>query len=177
MHEIAGRLGMTIGTLRNWAAESDARTARIRQARIDGAEWWEREARRILKDAFELARSNPLIASAVVSLAKEQAQAAWRCAAVRDPQRFEAKRAAEVGVNVGVNLNTGAPLPARKMSTAELHRIAQLALTDVQDAVVLSERSLTPASESMGTLSTPSPTPRAETPNWVPSELGPPPAR
>jgi hypothetical protein len=171
LHEIARRLDMSIGSLRDWGAKSAQRSARIRDARIDGAEWWEIEARRVLKDAFELAKANPTIAGAVVSLAKEQAQAAWRCATIRDPVRFETRRAAEVGVQVGVNVQTGQQMPARKLPTHELQRIAQLALTDVEDATVVREHSLTSSSEPARLLAesaTPSPTPVRVPGNWVP---------
>jgi len=146
MPEVAERLGVARETLRDWTARSDARSGRVRGAVAAGAEAWERRARQVLDDALAVAQANPTIAGAVVALAREKAQACWRSAAVRDPGRYDARRGGgDVNVNLGVQVN-GVPQPARRLSTAELVRIAQAGLTDRDDG----ERSITSSSTRDG---------------------------
>jgi hypothetical protein len=133
IHKIASRLGTSIGAIRHWVARDTVRSARMRDARVAGAEWWEERAIKVLHMARVDAAANPLIASAIVALAREEAQACWRCAAVRDPERYDTRRSEKIAININQDMPGG----ARALTTAELQRIASTAAaTDVVDADV-----------------------------------------
>jgi len=133
IHKIASRLGTSIGAIRHWVARDATRSARMRDARIAGAEWWEERAIDVLHRARVDAAANPLIASAIVALAREEAQACWRCAAVRDPERYDTRRSEKIAININQDMPGG----ARALTTAELQRIASTAAAaDVVDADV-----------------------------------------
>lgn len=138
--EIARTIGCSGTILRAWL-RAHSQSARVRDARCIGAEAWEEQAIAVLKAARVDAAANPLIASSIVALAREEAQACWRKAAVRDPDRYEASRNRGTAVQVNVGLN-GQPLPARRTSTAELERIVAEGAPTITTSS--SERSLTP---------------------------------
>lgn len=132
IHEIARRCGCTIWSIRNFAARNAQRSARIREARVAGAEWWEHEAFRVLKQARIAVAANPLIASSLVALAREEVQACWRCAAVRDPDRYDTRRSERVAININQNGTEG---QARQLATAELQRIAATASSELPEVI------------------------------------------
>lgn len=132
IHAIARRCGCSIGSLRNWAARDATRSARLRDARVAGAEWWEHRAIEVLHAARVDAAANPLISSAIVALAREEAQACWRCAAVRDPERYDTRRSERVAINI----NQDSGQSARSLSTVELERIASSGAPEVIEAEV-----------------------------------------
>lgn len=141
MPQVAARLGVVKETLRDWCARTDARSARTRAAYAAGAEWWEEQARQVLDEALDVARQNPTIASAVIALAREKAQACWRSAAVRDPGRYDARRGGgDVNVNLGVQVN-GVTQPARRLSNAELVRIAMSGAKDGEQPLTVDAES------------------------------------
>lgn len=129
LRQIAGRVGCDVATVTRWAADDAQRSACIREARVAGAEWWEEQALAVLDAAYVDVQRRPMVSGALASLAREKAQACWRSAAVRDPDRYNPGRGA-VAVQVNVN---GTDVPARKLSTAQLQAIASRSevLTDL----------------------------------------------
>jgi hypothetical protein len=138
IHAIASRLGTTIWAIRHWVARDAQRSARMREARIAGAEWWEERAIEVLHRARVDAAANPQIASAIVALAREEAQACWRCAAVRDPERYDTRRSEKVAININQDLGQG----ARALTTADLQRIASTAAA--AEAIEVEVREVSP---------------------------------
>ncbi len=101
--QIAQRLGMSTHLIWTWLQTPEERKARYRLALAAGAEHYEQDADAILQQAHRDALANPLVASALVSVARERAQGAWRRAAVRDPVRYDAARGKGGDVHVNVD--------------------------------------------------------------------------
>lgn len=91
---IAKEIGVSTMSLNDWLRSDPVKSARARDATIVGAESYESQADQLLSAASGEIREeeNRGIASAIVALAKERAQVAWRRAAVRDPRRYDSRR-------------------------------------------------------------------------------------
>jgi hypothetical protein len=89
---IAEDIGVSLMALNDWLHADDVTFARAQAAMLSGAEAHERRAIAILEEAQAQIRDEPQLASAIVALAKERAQAAWRQASVRDPRRYSERR-------------------------------------------------------------------------------------
>ena len=114
---IARQIGCGIWPLNEWLHATAERSARVNSATLSGAEAYEEQAIAILQGARAELSAEPQISSAIVALARERAQAAWRQASVRNPNRYSDKRTVE---HTGVILHR----PAQQLSTAELESIA-----------------------------------------------------
>ena len=100
------------------------RSARVTDAQIAGAESHEQAADDLLTaaDADIRSEENRPIAGAIVAVARERAQVAWRRAAVRDPRRYNSSRAELTGPGGGpLQLQA---VQARQLTSAELMQIA-----------------------------------------------------
>jgi hypothetical protein len=91
---IASGVGVSATALKNYLHADDDRSARTQAALSIGAEVYETRAWQALDIKAEVL-DNPAVATALVSLAREQAQALWRSASVRD-RRFATDRASVV---------------------------------------------------------------------------------
>lgn len=92
LRAIAALIGCSPMALSVWIAADPVRSARADQARIVAAEGYEELAQAELDGVRDDAIEHPQVASALVALAKERAQSAWRRASVRDPRRYNAQR-------------------------------------------------------------------------------------
>ena len=97
---IGNQIGVTAMTLSRWINADMLRSARIAEAQIVGADAFEYEAISHLERAEQAIRDEPQISSAIVALARERAQAAWRQASVRDPRRYSDKRTSDINVSI-----------------------------------------------------------------------------
>lgn len=118
---IGQELGVSAMAVSRWLSSDPLRYARAIDAIKAGAEMYEQRAIDILEDAREEIREHPQISSAIVSLARERAQAAWRQAGLRDRSKYEADKHTKVDVTINHD--------PRNISTAQLEQLAQSALT------------------------------------------------
>jgi hypothetical protein len=112
---IAEQIGTSAMSLSRWLSADVIRSARVSEAQIVGADMFEHQAIEHLQMAEQAIRAEPQISSAIVALARERAQAAWRQASVRDPRRYSDKRTSDVNVNITHDV--------RQISTQELERL------------------------------------------------------
>ena len=121
---VAQRLGIAHGVLWAWINADQSRSARVIDSQIAGAEAYEHEADALLQTADTDIRDedNRQIAGAIVAVARERAQVAWRRAAVRDPRRYNSSRTELTGPGGGpLQLQA---VQARQLTSAELMQIA-----------------------------------------------------
>jgi hypothetical protein len=114
---IATEIGCDVMQVHRYAHRDTLHSARTDQALLSGAEAHEEKAIAILDAAQQEIRDEPQIASSIVTLARERAQACWRAASVRNPARYSDKRTLDVSVKHSHDV---AQLP-----TAELERMVQ----------------------------------------------------
>jgi hypothetical protein len=115
-------------TVSRWLRADMVRFARSEEAHLVGADSFEHQAVSILDAAEAAIRADPQIAGAIVGLAKERAQAAWRQASVRDPRRYSDRRTTDIAITVS---------DTRTIPTAELERlVAQQTLELAPDGTV-----------------------------------------
>jgi hypothetical protein len=125
---IAQQAGCTAMTVSRWLRADMVRFARSEEAHLVGADSFEHQAVSILDAAEAAIRADPQIAGAIVGLAKERAQAAWRQASVRDPRRYSDRRTTDIAITVS---------DTRTIPTAELERlVAQQTLELAPDGTV-----------------------------------------
>jgi Helix-turn-helix domain of resolvase len=124
--EIAREIGVSVMTVNRAIHADELTSARVREAQRLSAERWELEAARILEEAQQQIRDEPGISGAIVALARERSQSAYRRASVLDRDRYgDAKRSVDVTVT-----------HTAQLSTADLERIASQALTLLPDGTV-----------------------------------------
>ena len=126
--EIALEIGVSTMSLNRAIHDNPVLSARVREAQRLSAERFELLAASILDEAQQAIRDEPGISGAIVALARERAQSAYRRASVLDRDRYgDAKRTIDVNVTH----------EARQISTAELERIvAQQTLELAADGTV-----------------------------------------
>jgi hypothetical protein len=117
LRSIATDLGVSHNAVYLYCNADALHSARAEQAMLAGAEAYEQQAVAILDAAQQEIRDEPQIASSIVTLARERAQACWRAASVRNPARYSDKRTLDVSVKHSHDV---AQLP-----TAELERMVQ----------------------------------------------------
>lgn len=101
--DIAREVGVSTMSLHDHLNDNPVHSARAEAALRFGAEAHEAEAVRVLTDTYnmlESADSPHPHASALASLARERAQAAWRAASVRDRARYSDSRTQQISVDI-----------------------------------------------------------------------------
>jgi hypothetical protein len=121
---IADQIGTTAMSVSRWVNADPLRSARVTEAQIVGADAFEHEAVGHLERAEQAIRDDPQIASAIVALARERAQACWRQASVRDPRRYSDKRGDTYNIDARKAVQSVTIIGVPPRGDGGVHRIA-----------------------------------------------------
>jgi AcrR family transcriptional regulator len=148
LRSIAKELGVPTMSLYDHLHDNPVQSARIQAALKVGAEYYEEQAERVLRETYDLlynAEQPHPNSGALASLARERAQAAWRQASVRDRSRYadsrqgdtfniDARKQALTSITIQTVKAGGGVRATRGMGDEKVGVLSSSAAKDVTDA-------------------------------------------